>query len=205
MTTTFDHDIRDVDLCNTAEAIDCTAVNHWLDTDTVLERLLQAVFDIAKEGGDIDIEPILRALDFPPELDAAKRKALEELGPVDSARSAIERTIDAGDALCVIGEFALWQHPEVVEAARGALAWERWTAYHEDDLSGPVLAGAIGKVARHIGRRSSALIDAPLRAEDIAWAVIEGARQAGLPIAREAWRASLDGAWRGICQAEGDE
>jgi len=205
MTTTCEHEIRGVDLCNTAEAIDCTAVNHWLDTDTVLEPLLQAVFDIAKEGGDIDIEPILRALNFPPELDAAKRKALAECGPVDSARSAIERTVDAGDALCVIGEFALWLHPEVVEAARGALAWERWTAWHDDDVSAPVLAGAIGKVARHVGRRAPSLIGVPLRAEDIAWAVIEGARQAGLPIAREAWRTALDGAWRGICQAEGDE
>lgn len=164
--------------------------DHFAAIDEAAEPLCAVLFAEHSEGRLVDQDDIARRL--------IERDGLElDSRFVHRFRDTMARHAEAGDARFTIESKLLFKSPRAVLAAAGALGWEIWRAEHPDDLLPAWQHAPVRKVAKRIALRCRDVLSESLSPEEAAWAAIEGANQARLPIARTAWSDALAGAWAG--------
>lgn len=176
-------------------AVDATSTlrpddDHFAAIDTAADPICAALFEEHSAGRLVDQDGIARILIERDGLDVETRF-------VHRFRDTMARHAEAGDARFSIESKMLFKSPRAVLAAAGALGWEVWKAEHPDDLLPVWQDVPVRKVAKHIARRCRDVLAESLSPEEAAWAAIEGAYQARLPIARTAWSDALAGSWAG--------
>lgn len=169
--------------------VEIPAESNQFTFSEALESLAQAIYETVSDGGTVPLRPIISAL----QLNAHH---------IDWAESTLRGAVEDGEALAAVRAEALLLSGGAVHAALGALMWERWRAEHPDDLCAAAVRWSIDTVARHIARRAEDLIGLPINAAEAAWAAVEGARRAELPLCRSAWRRALSGARDGVEQRQ---
>lgn len=176
-------------------AIDATptldpVADHFAEIDAAADPIGAVLFIEHAAGRLVDQDAIARIL--------IERDGLEVGSKfMHRFRIALARDAEAGDSAFSIEAKLLFKSPRAVLAAAGALGWEIWKAEHSDDLLPAWQDVPVRKVAKHIARRCRDVLAESLSPEEAAWAAMEGARQARLPIARTAWSDALAGAWAG--------
>lgn len=158
--------------------------------EAAVDPIAAVVFTEHAAGREVDQDAIMRAL--------VDRDGLAiESKSAHRIRNTLDRNAEAGDACHAIEEKLLWRSSGAVLAATGALGWEVWRAEHPDDLLPDWQDIPVRRVAKHIARRCRDVLSESLSPYEAAWAAIEGARRARLPIARTAWSDALEGAFSG--------
>jgi hypothetical protein len=177
-----------IDLAEDLSKIDLEAALTWQANEAALEPLAATLFEIAALGEPIDIDAIMETLIANHDLNEARS---------DRARGVLERNIEAGDSKLSVLSGIMTKSPRAVVAAAGALQWELWRAEHEHDIVPRANGVAVRIVAKHIARRCRDVLGESLSPEEAAWAAIEGAGLAKLPIDRSAWTDALEGGFSG--------
>lgn len=169
-------------------AIDLSDATSFAAIEASLEPLAEAVFVEAAAGRPVDVDRLMDTLIDAHDLDADQ---------AFRARSTLERNVEAGDAKFTIFAGMLQKSRRAVIAAAGVLQWEIWRAEHPNDIVPAANGIAIRKVAKHIARRARDVLGESLAPAEAAWAAVEGACRAHLPIDRAAWTDALEGAESG--------
>ena len=172
----------------TIETLDLTGATTHRAVESAVDPLAAAVFDATADGEEVDIDAIIDTLIEAFGLDADQ---------AHWARITLERNAEAGEAKRrTTSRLLVLSRPAILVAA-GALQWEFWRADHPDELAPAANGFAVRAVAKRLALRCRDILGISLNPEEAAWATIEGAHKASLPVDRGAWSAALEGAESG--------